>query len=372
MKWRVAPGIAAAAMTALLLTACTADPQQPSPAPTRTPFTPPPGSPELGTQSGLLWDSGVVHNEADLSEEFEQLRGKPLDVIGVAPTRDSWKELLNAWWLTDMSIPPDFEGTLNVALPLFPADGSMADAASGADNEKWEQMGRLIAEKYPTAYVRPGWEFNIRDWDWAVTKNNVEEYKQGFRNASTSLKKGGPDLRIVFNPNAGKGNSLADARLAYPGDDVVDIIGIDAYDWSPPYDDGRGWERHRTQAGGWDFWGDFARERGKQFAVPEWGVITGSPDSGGDNPHYINKVMGWMRENADIMAFDTYFDEREAYCTCSLTQNPRAKEAYLEQLQGWVDPSPRPSTPTAPGTAEVGDGTPQPEVTITPAQPTSP
>ncbi len=331
-------GIATAAAALMLLAACTD--AQPNPEPPQT--TPvnevtQNGVPDngLGEHSGLKWDSGVMHNKAELSTQFEQLRGKKLDVIGVAPTRDSWDALLNDWWLSDMAIPQDFEGTLNVALPLFPDDGSMERAASGEDNARWEEMGRLIAKDYPDAYVRPGWEMNIVNWKWHATPENVEQYKQAFRHASTSLKKGGPELRIVFNPNEGKGNALADATLAYPGDDVVDIVGIDAYDWSPPYNDERRWERHRDQPGGWNFWRDFARSHGKQFAVPEWGVITGSPNSGGDNPLYMQKVMGWMNENADIMVFDTYFDEPAEYCTCSLNQNPKAKDEYLRQIQTW-------------------------------------
>lgn len=346
MGKRVTRGIAAGAATAVLLLAGCSDDEGPAPqspsvetSTARPAFTPPPGTPPRGRLSGLTWDSGVVHNKANLAMEFQQLRGRPLDVIGVAPTRDTWKDLLDTWWLSDNTIPPGYRGTLNVALPLFPGDGSLERAASGADNAKWEEMGRLIAEKYPTAYVRPGWEMNIVNWPWRATEDNVEQYKKAFRHASTSLKKGGPKLRIVFNPNEGKGNSLADATKAYPGDDVVDIIGIDAYDWSPPYDDERAWQKHLTQPGGWDFWGEFAREHGKMFAVPEWGVIPGSSDSGGDNPEFVTRVMKWMNANADIMAFDTYFDEREDYCRCSLTQNPQARQAYLTQLETWARPN---------------------------------
>lgn len=330
LSWTVAATFA--------LTGCVGTGANPGPTTTASTPTRSPADTNAATTarpSGLAWDSGVFHNKATLASDFERLRGKRLDVLGVAPTRDSWDTLLNAWWLSPETIPAGFEGTLNVALPLFPEDGSMEQAASGADNARWEQMGRLIAEKYPTAYVRPGWEMNIENWDWRVHDGNVEQYKQAFRHASTSLKKGGPELRIVFNPNEGKGNSLADATLAYPGDDVVDIVGIDAYDWSPPYTSEAAWEQHLTRPGGWDFWATFARRHGKKFAVPEWGVIPGSPDSGGDNPVFMRKVMAWMNANRDIMAFDTYFDEPADYCRCSLTQNPQAKEAYLQQLETW-------------------------------------
>lgn len=175
-------------------------------------------------------------------------------------------------------------------------------------------------------------EMNIHNWDWAANPDNVEQYKEAFRRASVNLKRGGPKLRIVFNPNEGRGDTLPDATMAWPGDEYVDIVGIDAYDWHPPYDE-KGWEEHRTKNQGWDFWADFARQHGKKFAVPEWGVIPGSEASGGDNPAYIDYVYAWMLKNADIMAFESYFDEPADYCKCALSLNPNAKAAY----QKWMD-----------------------------------
>lgn len=342
MPTRRSPIRRVAAVSVLVVTALAACAAPPSPPPTTpipttpTPTYPPVPAPAapLGKLSGLPWDSGLFAHSAEDTKAFEGYRGRKVDVIGVAPTRDSWNKVLNPWWLSHSAIPKDYAGTLNVAVPLFPNNGSMADAANGRDNANWVKLGRLIAKEYPTAYVRPGWEMNIKNWPWAAHPGNVEEYKKAFRNAARSLKKGGPKLQIVFNPNEGKGNSLPDAREAYPGDDVVDIIAIDAYDWFPAYDEDS-WGTRQGTFGGWDFWGTFAREHAKRFGVAEWGVYAGSPESGGDNPVYMEKVMGWMRDNADIMSFDTYFDETAEYCRCSLSQNPKASQAYLEQLATW-------------------------------------
>ncbi|STD15396.1 Beta-mannanase [Dermatophilus congolensis] len=278
--------------------------------------------------SGLLWDSGVFGHDPKITGAFEKMRGHKLDVLGVSPTRGSWEEHLSDWWLTEKTIPAGFSGTLNISVQLFPKDGTLEKAAQGAYNEDFKRLGALIATKYPNAYVRPGWEFNIVNWPWKATPSNVGTFKTAFRQASTSLKSGGPDLRIVWNPNEGRGNSLPDATTAWPGDDVVDIVGIDAYDWSPPYDQ-KGWKEHRTRPQGWDYWGTFARTHGKKFALPEWGVIRGSEESGGDNPQYIHYAYGWMYANRDIMAFDTYFEEPDDYCKCALSINPEAQRAYM-------------------------------------------
>ena len=336
---RVRAACAALAATAVLFTAaCGGDPQ-PKPTPTtQTPTpTPEPTPAPKSRQSGLMWDSGSAGHKADQNANFATARGKALDVIGVAPTRDSWKQVLGDWWLTPNTIPKDFKGTLNVAVPLFPDDGNLAAAARGDYDEQWRKLGAMIAKKYPTAYVRPGWEMNIHNWKWSANPENVGQFKEAFRRASINLKKTGPKLRIVWNVNEGKGDTLPDATMAWPGDDVVDIVGMDAYDWNPPYD-AKGWETHKTKDQGWDYWGNFARQHGKKFALPEWGVIAGSEDSGGDNPKFIDYAYGWMRQNVDIMAFETYFDEEADYCRCALTANPKAKEAYNAWMPKLVAP----------------------------------
>lgn len=288
--------------------------------------------------SGLAWHSGVFSHDAQRTEAFAAARGRPVDVLAVFPTRDSWEAIMQDWWMSPSAVPPGFTGTLAVGVPLFPSDGSMQRAASGADTQRWEELGRLIASRYPDAWIRPGWEFNIPNWPWAATPENVESYKAAFRHAVAGLRRGGPQLRIVFNPNEGRGASLPDATQAYPGDDVVDVIGLDAYDWYPAYTK-EGWREHRTKQQGWDFWADFARARGKKFALPEWGVMTGSDASGGDNPAYIEQVLAWMGEHAELMAFETYFEETDDYCRCALSMNPRAAAAYTAALPRAADPA---------------------------------
>lgn len=349
----------------MVLAACSGEPEEePTPAPSPTPTR---EYPYVERPSGLFWDSGVFGHDTELTRNFAEMRGHDLDVLGVSPTRGTWQNTYSDWWLTDETIPRGFKGTLNVSVQLFPENGSMEAAARGDYNRNFERLGRMIAREYPDSYVRPGWEFNIENWAWRATPENVETFKEAFRQASISLKKGGPKLRIVWNPNEGKGNSLPDATTAWPGDDVVDIVGLDAYDWSPPYDE-KGWQEHRTKDQGWDFWAKWARDHGKMFALPEWGVIAGSDQSGGDNPKYIDYVMQWMVDNRDIMAFETYFEEPADYCKCALTtMNPMARQAY----QNWMPKitqtnKPTPTATPSPGTPSVGSGSASP-ATVAPS-----
>lgn len=350
----VGPSSAAAAQSAAASAAPSA-PAAPSASAAPSALAAPSAPGVRRSASGLPWDSGVFSHDAARTSEFARSRGRAVDVLAVFPTRDSWETILQDWWMSPTAVPADFTGTLAVGVPLFPSDGSFEAAAAGADSARWEELGRLIAARYPDAYVRPGWEFNIPNWPWATTPDTVPAYRQAFRHAALGLRRGGPELRIVFNPNEGRGGSLPDASLAYPGDDVVDVVGIDAYDWYPAYR-GSGWDEHRSKDQGWDYWADFARAHGKRFALPEWGVMTGSDASGGDNPDYIEHVMTWMAEHADLMAFDAYFEETQDYCRCALSQNPRAAAAYAAALPMLptlrAAPAARPAVSRSPGVAD--------------------
>ena len=291
-----------------------------------------PGASPVQAAQRMPWRSGVFSHDAGSAAQFERTRGARLDVLTVFPTRTNQRTLVGDWWMSPSAVPRGFRGTLAVGLPLFPDNGSLAAAAAGRYDNLWRQMGARLARRYPTAYVRPGWEFNIRNWKWRATDRNVGQWIAAFRRMVVALRAGGPRLRIVWNPNEGRGNSLADATTAWPGNRYVDIVGIDAYDWSPVYN-AAGWNRHRTQEQGWDYWARFARNHGKKFAVPEWGVIPGSSHSGGDNPHYITAVMNWMSRNRDILEFEAYFEETAPYCSCALSLNPRARQAYVAAVR---------------------------------------
>lgn len=112
---------------------------------------------------------------------------------------------------------------------------------------------------------------------------------------------------------------------------MVDVVGVDAYDWDPPVTDDASWQKRLTEDGGLQGWADFARAHGKKLSFPEWGVVTkDGKNAGGDNPEYITRMTGFFAQNADIMAYDSYFEEPDGdYLDSSLTRNaPRAGAQY--------------------------------------------
>ncbi len=96
----------------------------------------------------------------------------------------------------------------------------------------------------------------------------------------------------------------------YPGDDVVDIIGIDSYDSGLPPSittQPAAWNRLFTQPDGIQAVQSFAAQHGKPLSVPEWGLGgVGSPWFGmGDDPAYIDGMASVV--SSGTVAFQSYF-----------------------------------------------------------------
>ncbi len=92
----------------------------------------------------------------------------------------------------------------------------------------------------------------------------------------------------------------------YPGDDVVNIVGIDAYDSGVPVGEDR-WTRIYTQPDGIRDVLRFAKAHGKPVSLPEWGLAPADAKSlgGGSDPAYIDGIAGVVRDNA--VAYQAYF-----------------------------------------------------------------
>jgi hypothetical protein len=78
---------------------------------------------------------------------------------------------------------------------------------------------------------------------------------------------------------------------------------------------------------------DFAREHGKQVGFGEWGVVSCGEDPGGDNPFFIDKMFETFADNADMLAYEAYFDDTGADVCTTIRHdgpNPESAARYLE------------------------------------------
>ena len=67
------------------------------------------------------------------------------------------------------------------------------------------------------------------------------------------------------------------------------------------------WQKQLTGPQGLNYWLSFAKAHGKPLAIPEWGNITTGGNPGGDNPAYVNYMLGFFKANAASLAWESNF-----------------------------------------------------------------
>jgi Glycosyl hydrolase family 26 len=342
----------------------TTEPPTTAPPTTAPPTTQPPAddAPAAPGPSGLPWASGV-HSANDLDENlrFGTWRGRPLDVAHTFTVRDGgWDPIVRPVDFLEGLGWKSFDGLLVISQPMYPqGGGNNAACARGEYDGHWADFGtylQSIGRADERTIVRIGWEFNGGFMYWH-TDGDPTDFKSCWRHVAQAIKTTAPDVLTDWTVN-GHGGEFPSSRNmydAYPGDDVVDIVGMDTYDMysAPRNASSLTDEEFRTQCevpnghGVCDL-ARFARDHGKKLSVGEWGVLgscggaTGSGHAEADNAVYIRNMANFFYENRDILAYEAYYDDPAVGNVCSTlyrsnadrSSNPRASAEYLR----WFGP----------------------------------
>jgi len=304
------------AVVAATAVACSAPPGEP--ATTILPSAAPAargGWPAAGGLSGVNGDPDIT---AASVEAFCAWRGRACGVAQVPTARDSWESMTAATWFYDAFA--GFPGRLVITQSLVPdrRPQDMAACAAGDHDADWRTFGRLMVEHGRAAsVVRLGWEFNATSNSWAAV--DPQQWIACFRRAAQGIRQGDPAVTIEWTVNG----HVTDRRTCdglsircWPGDDVVDLVGIDWYDQGPAVRSRADFVAEAARPEGLNWLLAFARAHGKRFAVGEWGVAPGSTgNETGENPAFIGWMHDWFTQNAGELAYETYFtncDEGEA------------------------------------------------------------
>ncbi|WP_256105115.1 glycoside hydrolase family 26 protein [Streptomyces sp. ODS05-4] len=225
---------------------------------------------------------------------------------------------------------------------------------------------RLVALDVPDTVVVLGWEMNGTTYSHRCGPD-PEAWKAYWRRIVTAMRAvPGQRFRFDFAPN--RGTDAIPWTECYPGDDVVDIIGMDSYDQPP----GESFDDHVKQEYGLRHHVEFAAAHGKPVSYPEWGLFRG-----GDNPAYMRAMLDWFAEHRPV--YQTITD----YCPHGVWQcgdNPRASEVFRTLMTERYAPRPgdpeqpeEPGKPEEPGSPQPSEPTPEPtEPQPTEPQPTEP
>ncbi|MGE3289225.1 MAG: glycoside hydrolase family 26 protein [Pseudonocardia sp.] len=174
----------------------------------------------------------------------------------------------------------------------------LAAGANGQFDQTYRTLGqRLVQLGLADSVIVPGWEMNGTTYSHRCAPN-PEAWQQFFRRVVGAMRSV-PGQRFVFDFNPSRGEDAIPWTQCYPGDDVVDIIGMDSYDQPM----GASFDDFVTEDYGLQDHVDFAAQRGKPISFPEWGLFRN-----GDNPEYMRRMSEW------IQTHDTVYSTYTNYC----------------------------------------------------------
>ncbi|MEV5787506.1 glycosyl hydrolase [Streptomyces sp. NPDC052287] len=208
----------------------------------------------------------------------------------------------------------------------------LRQGADGAFDRHFHALAqRLVRLKVPDTVVVLGWEMNGITYTHRCGPD-PEAWKKYWNRIVTVMRSvPGQKFRFDFTPS--RGLDAVPWTQCYPGDDTVDIIGMDSYDQPS----GLSFDEEVKEPYGLQEHVDFAKAHGKPISYPEWGLFRN-----GDNAAYMKRMLAWMDDHQPL--YNTLTD----YCPHGVWQcadNPKASEVYREVLSGHIGPASEP-TPT--------------------------
>ncbi|WP_409059455.1 glycoside hydrolase family 26 protein [Streptomyces sp. SYP-A7185] len=209
--------------------------------------------------------------------------------------------------------------------------------AEGEFDEHYRTLAeRLVKLKVPDTVVVLGWEMNGITYTHRCGPD-PEAWKKYWKRIVTTMRSvPGQKFKFDFTPN--RGRDAIPWTQCYPGDDVVDIVGMDSYDQPS----GTDFAEQVSEPYGLKQHVEFAKAHGKDISYPEWGLFRN-----GDNEDYMRKMLAWMDEHKPL--YNTVTD----YCPHGVWQcedNPKSSKAYRTLLYGRTDTEPTAPEPTKPTT----------------------
>ena len=285
--------------------------------------------------SGLAWKSGTNASDMARLDAWAAYRGRPNDVALMLTDYTSWQGVTRPD--DRLELFQAFRGELVIGQPFWPqqSGGTLSACAAGDYDTYWRDFGTtLTAHGRQGSILRLAWQFNGDYVEWSATDPTL--WVACFRHVVDAVRVNAPSVRIDWSMNAHGTQAPAggDAFDVYPGDDYVDIVGIDAYDMTPSSPDEAAFTAQCNGPDGICAVTDFVRSHGKRLGVGQWAVVTcnGFGDRGGDNPFYVERMHRFFADNADVMGYETYYNDPkpQEFCTSLLdpTNAPLASARY--------------------------------------------
>jgi len=280
------------------------------------------------------------------ADSFGEEVGRPVEALTLFLDRDSWGEMsssargLGGLWR-------DRDALKIISFPMSVQGQSLQLGASGALDGDVERIAQILVDGgLDGSVIRIGWEHN-GTWSKWSSLSDPDSYATYFRRIVDVFRSVSPNFKYEWNVNI----RYVEVDLrSYPGDDYVDVIGMDIYNSSygeSQRDSVDRWNTYLERGAGLRWHRDFAAARGKPMAFSEWGLSENHlAGVDADDPYFIAKMLEWIASNN--VAYSTYFNVNEF----KLSKHPKALAQYRESLKlvpGAAATTPPPAT-AAPAT----------------------
>jgi hypothetical protein len=289
---------------------------------------------------------GVYRGDAPLGPEkvdaYSAWLGRQVDLAEAFEPADTWEDVEGRGWqlrpwsawvharpgrrlvLTVPMLPGNWDGRGPTAGTGAGEPVSLARGAEGAYDAHFAALARnLVAHQLGDTIVRIGHEFNGGWYTWRA-QGQEAAFAAYWRRIVTAMRSV-PGHALQFNWNPTLGSLGARTDLTWPGDEYVDIVGVDVYDqsWAAgtyPIPEGASTEEaRRRQALVWAqildgpyglrYWQRFALGHGKGLSISEWGVTARADGhGGGDSPDFVSNMWQFIQNPDNHVVYHVYFD----------------------------------------------------------------
>jgi hypothetical protein len=252
--------------------------------------------------AGAFVNWGGHGREVTLQVWEKWLDQAPSSVVGVDfYAQSTWEDFFKLDWVPGIWKKLNPARNVVWSMPLTVKGTRLADVAGGLHDAEFEAAAKAISEAQPDAIIRLGWEMNLDSTAW-FAKGQEADYIKAFRRVVAIFRRYSNGFKYDWCPGWGPQDNPAD--LTYPGDDVVDYIGLDVYDFKYDGSVADRWEKFYLKAPfGLQWHKEFAAQHGKAMSYPEWGV-----GNFGDNPFFIAQMHDWFLKNENDIVYAAYFD----------------------------------------------------------------
>jgi hypothetical protein len=278
---------------------------------------------------------------------FQRLVGRPVDCVVVYnDAAPDWQGFEHPWFvatgITDFrwgvwARAPRTHRRLIITQPLVPTSELRRDwralGAAGAYDGHFRALARnLVADGLGRSVIRLAHEANDSGNRNSIgtTPRDAANWRRFWARAVRAMRSvRGARFRFDWTVNA----YWRPVPLGsfYPGDGVVDIIGVDAYDAGVEPTPNR-WQKLVGRPTALADVVRFARRHRKPLSIPEWGLTPrGDPSfGGGDDPAYVAGIANVMRRNR--VAYEAYW---YAKGVSALLVRSRRSLAVFKSRFGW-------------------------------------